>query len=178
MSNALVKMTLDEARPIATDVMDALFPYCERIEIAGSFRRGRKHIGDIEVVCIPRTIEIQADLFETQLVRSPGFVQTVLRWEKVKGDPENGKYTQRIHPSGTKIDIFMPTPENWGIILLIRTGPAAYSKSIMTQLKQKGYRCEGGYVKNSKTGYVVPTYSENCVYKLLGQKPVLPFARL
>ena len=58
-------MELYEARVITEDLLAYQRPYCERIEIAGSVRRRRPQVNDIEIVCIPKTIVQQRTLFHT-----------------------------------------------------------------------------------------------------------------
>jgi DNA polymerase/3'-5' exonuclease PolX len=46
-------MELKRAQEIASQVITKLAPYCERIEVAGSIRRRRPFVHDIDVVVIP-----------------------------------------------------------------------------------------------------------------------------
>lgn len=48
------KYRLEDVWPIAQDVVGQLRPHCYRAELAGSVRRGKNLIGDIEVVAIPK----------------------------------------------------------------------------------------------------------------------------
>jgi DNA polymerase/3'-5' exonuclease PolX len=52
--SAAVKFPYPVVLPIAGRIVEALRPYCERIEIAGSLRREKPMVGDIEIVAIPR----------------------------------------------------------------------------------------------------------------------------
>lgn len=55
--------------PVAERLRDELAPYCERIEIAGSIRRRKPTVHDIEFVAIPRTErEEQRDLFGQMVI--------------------------------------------------------------------------------------------------------------
>jgi DNA polymerase/3'-5' exonuclease PolX len=47
-------MELERAQIIANQVKEKLEPYCERIETAGSIRRRRPWVKDIDLVCIPK----------------------------------------------------------------------------------------------------------------------------
>jgi hypothetical protein len=67
---------LPAATALAAKLVAQLAPYCERIEIAGSVRRQKDIVGDIELVVIPKMIErpvvTQQNLFDapsTQLER-------------------------------------------------------------------------------------------------------------
>ena len=47
-------MTLAYARDLAEALVELLRPACQRIEIAGSIRRGKARPNDIEIVAVPR----------------------------------------------------------------------------------------------------------------------------
>lgn len=125
-------MTLPDALPIAEEIRGILALYCERCEIAGSIRRRKAEVGDVEIVCIRRNRDL------------PAFIRAVEQWEKIKGSPK-GAYTQRRHPSGMKVDIFMATRDNFGLILAIRTGSARFSHEVLARGWVKaGYHSQGG----------------------------------
>jgi DNA polymerase/3'-5' exonuclease PolX len=42
------------ARRVADELVEALTPRCEQICIAGSLRRGKSEVGDIEILYVPR----------------------------------------------------------------------------------------------------------------------------
>ena len=130
-----------EAKIIADEIINLLQPHCYRIEIAGSVRREKAIVGDIEVVCIPKPY--QTGLFED------GIAEVVNRWQKVKGELVYGKtkYTQRILPQGIKLDLFFAEEGNWGLIFAIRTGSADYSHKVLANgWVKRGYKSEGGYL--------------------------------
>lgn len=141
-------MKLAEALPIAERIKTELAPYCSRIEIAGSIRRKRQVVNDIEIVCI--------------ISRPMSFWEQVNRYLKIKGKP-GAKYTQRVvwltdnhyvSPAGLyhentspwiPLDIFTATPYNWGLIYAIRTGSAGYSHQVLaTGWTKKGYHSKEG----------------------------------
>lgn len=124
-------MELMRAKQIAESVKAQLEPHCERIEIAGSIRREKSDVGDIEIVAIPKPYDV--GLFAS------GIAPIVEQWEKVKGELPC-KYTQRIHPEGIKIDLFFATPENWGYIYAIRTGSADFSSRLARSWVANGYK--------------------------------------
>jgi DNA polymerase/3'-5' exonuclease PolX len=134
-------MKLDEALTIAENIKSILAPHCERIEIAGSIRRRKPEVKDIEIVAIPKPYE--TGLFES------GIATIVNRWEKVKGDLPC-KYTQRILPDGIKLDLFFAERGNWGLIYAIRTGSADYSHKVLaTGWVKLGYKSDGGYLTHN-----------------------------
>lgn len=158
----------------AGHVIEMLGPFCDRIETAGSVRRGKPRVKDVEIVCIPRREAV--DLFGAQQGVCSGFIATVNAWEKVKGEPL-GKYTQRVLPSGMTLDLFMATPENWGVIFAIRTGSAEFShRRLAARWAQLGYKCEGGILVH-RDGMRVAVREERELFDLLGIPWVDPAER-
>jgi len=162
------------ALAIAEQSRATLAPYCERIAIAGSIRRRKPQVKDIELVAIPR--QIPAGLFDDARVTDPDFCAAVNQWPATKGTPE-GKYTQRQLPEGIVLDLFMADAENWGLIFAIRTGSAAFSHHILaTGWVRAGYRSVGGTLR-TRDGSVVPVREERDLFRLIGVPWVNPEAR-
>jgi len=160
-------MNLEQAFEIAEGVRSQLAPFCKRIEIAGSIRRKKPEVKDIEIVCIPKTFSVTEGLFGEKEKDVPiqEFVDTVRKWEKVRGEPF-GKYTQRKLPQGINLDLFIATQINWATILLIRTGSAEFSKQFMgSWLPRHGYKCADGMI--TKTGMLVIVPTEESLFRLV-----------
>lgn len=132
---------LAEAQAIALKVLEELKPHCIRAEIAGSIRRKKPEVKDIEIVAIPKP-------YSTGLLED-GVASVVNKWEKVKGEMEYGKtkYTQRVLPNGIKLDLFFAEEGNWGSIFAIRTGSADYSHHVLANgWVRQGFKSLGGYL--------------------------------
>jgi len=144
-------MEYSKAFEIALRVKDQLAPHCDRIEIAGSIRRKKPEVKDIEIVAIPKP-------WGTGLFLD-GVAEVVSQWKKVKGDVENNpecKYTQRILPDGIKLDLFFCVPENWGLTFATRTGPADYSHHVLAAgWVTRGYKSIEGFLWNAGKRYDV-----------------------
>jgi DNA polymerase/3'-5' exonuclease PolX len=170
-------MEYSAAKIQAQQLMDLLRPHCSRIEVAGSIRRQAYYVKDVEIVCIPKQEEIR-DLFGqlTGTRSCSGFIKAVQTLERVKGDPV-GKYTQRILPGGMKADIFLATPENWGLILAIRTGSAAFSRDVLAGgWVRKGYHGKDGMLHN-RDGKPVIMREEEDLFRLIGIEWIHPIDR-
>ncbi len=160
-------MEYSQALGIAERIREQLRPFCDRIEIAGSIRRKKPEVKDIEIVAIPKFY--QTGIFED------GIARIVNQWEKVKGEMDYNrcKYTQRILPDGIKLDLFFAEPGNWGSIYAIRTGGADYSHKVLANgWVKKGFTSEGGYLKRNGNTYSVREEEE--LFKLLGIPFCLP----
>jgi len=51
-------MEYGKAIPIVHGLIEQLRPYCERIEVAGSLRRGKGYVKDAEIVAIAKLLEL------------------------------------------------------------------------------------------------------------------------
>src|SRR5262249_35309614 len=160
---------------LADEVCTILRPWCARIEVAGSVRRQRPTVGDLEVVCIPR--QVPAGLFGDESIVDPGFCDVVNQWPKVKGEP-TARYTQRFLPSGIKLDLFMTDADRWGMTLAIRTGSAAFSAEVLgNRWARLGYKSIHGDLTRLRDGHVIPIREERDLFTLLGIPYVEPPAR-
>ena len=171
MSTTSARRPLAEAEPIALSIVAELAPHCApgQCEIAVSIRRRRPTIGDIEIVCCPLPYE-PAPLFRS------GLALVVEQWEKVKGLLPC-KYTQRLHPSGMTVDIFMPDPRGFGLQMAIRTGSAAWSHEVLAcAWVRAGFRSEQGLLRDC-AGRVVPTTTERDLFQRIGLPWVEPADR-
>lgn len=160
-------MKLEQALEIAEKVKASLAPHCERIAIAGSIRRKKPEVKDIEIVAIPKP-------FGTGLFES-GVAAIVNQWKKVKGELPC-KYTQRILPEGIKLDLFFATPENWGYVFAIRTGSDDYSHKVLAaNWVKQGYKGVDGNL--TYKGEVIPVYEEEELFNRLGLSYIPPEQR-
>lgn len=159
-------MEYSKALKIAEEIKAELSPYCERIEIAGSIRRKKPDVKDIEIVAIPKPYE--TGLFES------GIAKVVNQWQKVKGELPC-KYTQRILPGGIKLDLFFAVRSNWGLIYAIRTGSAEYSHKVLAVgWVKKGYKSKNGFLVHESSSIYVPVFEEEDLFKRISVPFIKP----
>lgn len=190
--SGIFKFPYQHARELALRYMESLMPYCERIEIAGSIRRKKAEVGDIELVAIPKT-DIVADMFGHPLNLSSALdTQTkrlAISWGAVviKNGP---RYKKFALAEGLALDLFivMP-PANWGVIFTIRTGPGEFSNALVTPRNQRTKegrrgllpswaRVDEGHVKHRETGKPVgPMPEERDFFKFCELEYILPEER-
>ena len=154
-------MKYKQALEIAERIKQEFKPHCKRIEIAGSIRRKKAEVKDIEIVAIPN------DRFQIGLI--------VNRWKRIKGDA-GGKYLARQLPEGINLDLFFAAERNWGLILAIRTGSAEYSHKVLAVGWVKaGYKSiEGMLTKNNNQ---IEVREEIDLFNLIGVNYVQPEER-
>lgn len=135
-----------------------------RAEIAGSIRRKKSEVGDIEIVIIPKPYEL--GLFES------GIASVVNKWPKVRGELPC-RYTQRVLPEGIVLDLFFAEEGNWGNIFAMRTGSADYSHKVLaTQWVKKGFESIDGYLWREDERYDI--CEESDLFKLIGIPYIAP----
>ena len=161
------KMPFAFALACAQAYKEMLGPCCKRIEIAGSLRRHKPLVHDIELVAIENNIgDIQSRLarfrFDRELVNfwkkrgtrylafldlqpecGPFIYKNVIPAEA--GNYLNcAKAATNLRP--VPVDIFLSQPEYWGWTFFIRTGSHEWNLAVMQEMNRRGYRTE-----NNKT---------------------------
>jgi DNA polymerase/3'-5' exonuclease PolX len=193
MSTA-TRVSLATAEAIAQQLVATLGLGCERIEVAGSIRRRMPDVGDIELVAVPRIhTETHRDgLFEERTVEVDD-LQVVVESLLIDGtlaqhptDPKRGpRYSKLLHvASGLQLDLFSARAHTQGLILAIRTGPANYSRFLVTEARNRGHHVAEGELHVGAGGCspyakceVVPTPEEADVFRVLGLFHPIPEQR-
>ncbi len=196
-------MQLNEAHKIANGLVEWLGSSCDRIEIAGSIRRGKADVKDIEIVAIAKLVKVPqpymfgpneeagiANLKSNQSIKSRleiavgVLTQMPNPWQFDPDLKRNGeKYKRLKHiDSGMICDLFITTPEKWGLIYAIRTGPADFSKAIVLKFLSRGWHQHGGQLhghpkrngkpceKGTRCQLIIPTPEEVDVFNVLSWK--------
>lgn len=202
-ATAETRIPLAEAERIAGEIVQLLAPYCERIEIAGSIRRRRPLVKDIELLCVPRVIRTATDLFGTQHAETDQLHAhaTALREEGRFGDrldknarPAFGERYKRLTYEGIALDLFsVKPPAQWGLQLVIRSGPAEFSHRLVSNIMHRlpdgstgllphGLKVDRGAIWRldwrGLPSELVPTPTEESVFEVLGIAWVAPEDRL
>jgi len=166
--------TLRDAELVALMVQRWLSEACERIEVAGSVRRKKEEVKDIEMVYIPKVVLGQATLFgEASMVPAmEERLQELVRAQKLMWDkvtPRHGERYQRlIHvSSGMVVELFRADQDNWGAIMMLRTGPEDYSKMLVSHSWRNGVMPvdmaqRDGYLWRRGMKVSVPTEVDYC----------------
>ena len=171
------RISREDGFKIARTVIDILRPESERIEIAGSLRRKKETVGDIEIVLIPFSLP---DLLGEDHYGNERITAALLAQECQL--TKDGQYfKQAILSDGkTKFDIFLTTPEKWGCVFTIRTGSAAFSHKLVTKRSLGGFCPSNLHFKDGRMwngDEVLDTPEEMDVFNALNMKWVEPELR-
>lgn len=156
----------------AQAIVDALRPYCIKIELAGSLRRGRVECSDAEIVALPKPerppLEFGKPPYLTYFDKA---VAQLVMHEKLLRQNMGTKYMKfKMVPSYIQLDLFVVRPPaQWGPIFAIRTGPEDFSHWIVTP---GAGGMPPGYIEHD--GAVYPGIKVNGVVELYGDAIPMP----
>jgi len=177
MSDRRVRFPLSMGRSVAIDIRDVLDGSCHRIEIAGSIRRGKPEVGDIELLCVPKYApDLFGDAGESLLDSlitdeiAGGFLES-----RGAVGPKN-KLLRHVR-TGIPLDVFSTTEENWGMAMFVRTGPAEWNIRAMQRFRDLGMRGHAYGGVTLADGTEATCLTERVVFDLLKWPYELPGAR-
>ncbi len=161
------ELDLKEAEKIADQIKAAIEPLCEKIEVAGSIRRQKSKVHDIDFVVVAKNDSDWQKINE--------------KLKKLKAKPNcSGNSVIKAFlpcPNGLfQVDFYRAKPETFGIHLLVRTGSAEHNMWLAGCALSKGYglKYSTGLMKDS---IAVAGATEESVFSALGLPCPLPGKR-
>ena len=185
------RIPLDEALGAARALAYLIKDACVRVEIAGSIRRKKPTIGDIDLVVEPFVADVfdmfgeasgeTANLTDERLQELVAAGKVGTRLDR-NGRPTWGEQLKRATYHGLNVDIqSVLDVDTWGMWMLIRTGPADFNRRMVTPRWQGGLLPPGMEVRDGfqlwRMGARVPTPTEQDVFAAYGLDYVEPEAR-
>ena len=151
---------------------------CGRIICAGSLRREKEQVGDVELLYIPEFATERAGLFDTERVNLVDRKLADLLAAGVLGKRRNvngaetwgTKNKLAFHcASGVPVDLFEATQANWFNYLVCRTGGARSNVEVASAAQRKGWKWNPyGPGFTDQHGAIVPVTCERDVFDLMG----------
>ncbi len=167
------------ALEVAQFLTASLSPATERVQIAGSLRRGRPWVGDVEIVYVPRTKRVQTGLFAEDAedvnfaddvlgnLLSRGVIGKRLNAGGVVVWGQKNKFAAHAF-TGLSVDFFATSEECWFNYLVCRTGPARLNMAIANRAKDKGWQWNPYGCGFSRGDEIKPMSSEAAVFEFVG----------
>jgi len=154
-------MELKQAQAVAQEIIGRVAPYCERIEVAGSIRRGKPQCKDIDIVLIPKSQgKLAGELMAMGRLKSGGSKIIHLEYK------------------GTQVDFYLADERSWATLLLIRTGSWQHNTRLATLAKRKGWHlCVDGRGLLNERGERIAGDSEESFFQALGLPYLEPAER-
>lgn len=171
-------MKLENARGIADELVELLTPACERLIIAGSIRRRKPDVGDLELLAIPKFNGV-VDLLDQKLkwlMLRGVFDHRPNKRGSIMYGPKN-KLLRHVD-SGIGVDIFSTDEECWWVALVVRTGGKSTNQEIATRAIERGRSFHAyGRGFTLADGSELVCRSEQDVFKAVGMRYLEPWER-
>ena len=154
------RFTFEEARSLASRVLDVIGPFVEKAEVAGSVRRNRDMVHDVDIVIIPKPMAFVWPTYLSQALMGIG------------GKPiRSGDKIMEFDIDGRQVDLYRASEDDWGIQLLRWTGSKEHNIMLCSRARRMGMKLavSEGLIKDGK---VIASKIEEDIFQALG----LPFA--
>ena len=155
-------MQLNEVIKKGELILRKIAPYITRGRLAGSIRRKKPIVRDIDIVIESPLINI--DKLKNELSK--------LGTLKLKGD----KLIRILTPDNAQVDIYIASKENYESLLLIRTGSKEHNIKLTTRAQSLNYKLTANGLIDNKTGSIIAK-SEKDIFKALKMNYVEPEKR-
>jgi DNA polymerase/3'-5' exonuclease PolX len=138
----LTELDLDAAERLANEIKAAVESHCDKIEVAGSIRRKKPKVHDIDFVVVAKS---DIDWL---------WINEVLKRLKAKPNCAGNQTIKAYVPCKDglfQVDFYRAKPSTFGIHLLIRTGSADHNMWLAGTAISKGMRLKysEGLIKDS-----------------------------
>ena len=172
--NVLRELERSEVEHLAYKVLLEITSFCVTAQIAGSIRRCKDAINDIDIVVQPKH-EAAAWVNIIKTVRSEFDAVTEKQGEKlaILYLPFASKQGQ----GHIQLDLYRATAATFGILLLVRTGSKEHNVFLCNLALSKGMRLLYSQGLVDKNGNVVAGKTEESVFEALGLPFIIPQER-
>ena len=173
---------LATADKIAAKIAAELIPFCDQVEIAGSIRRRRPQVNDIDIVALPKSPAAEAAMRE-RCTRNAVRLQTDGKQTLIAYYPLRGLSSEALFELDLWIaepdrrDLFSHTPTNFGTLLLCRTGSKQHNIYLIEHAKRLGLRWNPYHGVYDGAGHCLACVTEHEIFQALRLEFVPPEAR-
>lgn len=161
------RVPIGEALPAAERIIRALGAACpgaRRHGYAGSLRRGRETVGDLDLICTsddPQSV--------TAAFAALPFVQDIV----AKGDTK----ASVVMEGGLKAELRVANDASYGALLLYLTGSQQHNTRLRERAQSMGLSLNEYGITDTATGKTEQFATEDAIYHRLGLQPVPPEMR-
>lgn len=167
---------------VAKQLCDVLTPFTHRLGVAGSLRRGKQSVGDVEILFIPKTDTVPDGLFDKMVVSLADaaldslFRQGIIakRKNSLGSEVWGAKNKLAVHlATGIPVDLFVATESNWWNYLVCRTGGAQTNVRIASAAQHIGWKWNPYGV-----GFSRPSGLGEEIHAVQSEREVFEFVRI
>ena len=163
---------LDDADRVAQQLAAHLagLPGVEKVTPAGSLRRGRETVGDLDVLVTGACCNTpkQRDAVLDRIVNFPGILDVLAKGEN--------KVSFKLR-SGMQVDVRLLPPESYGAAMLYFTGSKSHNVALRQRALKMGYTLNEYALAKLDTNKKVAGKTEEGIYKKLGMDWIAPEMR-
>lgn len=158
------RITLSRAEREAAPIADAMsrLPWVEDFVVAGSIRRCKPTVGDLDMLAATRESERVTDAF----VSLPQIRDVLSR----------GEHTRVVLRSGLEADLWVVDPSGWGAALSYATGSREHTLELRRAAVRRGWSIKTDHVLDER-GHKLPVETEAQFYRTLGMHWMPPEIR-
>ena len=185
-------MDLDTAKHYAWLFLGHILNACAKAEVAGSIRRQKERVHDIEILAVPVFSTIEHESIDGMVVKTVNSLHMrmirlrqygIVTADRMRKDKHKDPFGERYYRVNFNlgelkipVDLFVVIPPaQWGTQLLIRTGCAEFSHWVVSRRIDQGLRFKDGHLE--KNGSVIDTPTEESVFEALNLMYVPPERR-
>lgn len=176
------------AMKAAAALCSEMKPACARLVVAGSLRRRKEAVGDIEILYVPTFKTVPDGLFDTKEENQTDVVLARLlaagvlgkRIKVTGGTTWGDKNKLAVHvETGVPVDLFSTDETSYWNYLVCRTGGMENNVAIATAAQAKGWKWTPyGPGFTDECGNVVQVTCEEDVFRLVGMAYRQPWERI
>ncbi|HXX28395.1 MAG TPA: DNA polymerase/3'-5' exonuclease PolX [Terriglobales bacterium] len=166
------RFLLDAAEKQAAKIVDHLrnYPGVEKVTPAGSLRRGRETVGDLDILVTGTACsddEVRQELID-RIIQLPGLMEIIARGEN--------KVSFRLR-GGMQVDVRLLAPESFGAAMQYFTGGKAHNVALRQRALKMGYTLSEYSLARVDTGERVAGATEEEIYSTLKLDYIVPELR-
>jgi DNA polymerase (family 10) len=156
------RFLLDAAENQAQKIIEHLsgLPGVEKITPAGSLRRGRETVGDLDVLVTGKacTVDTQREKLIEHIIQLPGLMEVIARGEN--------KVSFRMR-GGMQVDVRLLPPDSFGAAMQYFTGSKAHNVALRQRALKMGYTLSEYSLARLDNERVVAAKTEEEIYAKL-----------
>jgi len=166
------RFLLDVAEREANKIIAHLkhFPGVEKITPAGSLRRGRETVGDLDILVTGQACcdDVEREKLIEHIIKLPGLMEVIARGEN--------KISFRLR-AGMQVDVRTLSPESFGAAMQYFTGSKAHNVTLRQRALKMGYTLSEYSLARLDDQTVVAAKTEEEIYAKLNMDYIPPELR-
>ena len=120
-------MLLEQALKLSQEIVEQILPYCDRVEVAGSIRRKKSEVRDVDIVLIPKPLLWHRIIATLQRAMDAKLLK-------------RGDSIAQLAMNAVNVDLYVANEQTWEALLLIRTGSAEHNIKLSQIALRKGMK--------------------------------------